>query len=46
MPRPLCKGAHDYQGTCLFVTRGLGFTNLPIRVFCPAEVTEIILRRT
>jgi uncharacterized protein len=45
LPVRFCKGAHDYQGTCLIVTRGMGFTTLPIRVFCPAEVIEIILKR-
>jgi uncharacterized protein len=43
LPRRLCKGAHDYHGACLLVTRGLGFTTLPIRIFCPAEVIEVKL---
>lgn len=45
LPRRLCKGAHEYAGSCLVVTRGMGFTTLPIRVFCPAEVAEIVIRR-
>ena len=44
LPRHLCKGAHNYNGTCLIVTRGMGFTTLPIRVFCPGETIEIVLR--
>ncbi len=46
LPRRLCKGAHDYRGTCLVVTRGLGFTGIPVRAFCPGEATEIVLRGT
>ena len=44
-PRRLCKGAHDVDGTCLVVSRGFGFTTLPVRIFCPAEVVEVRLRR-
>jgi len=44
LPRRLCKGAHEYNGTCLVVTRGLGFTTIPLRIFCPGEVIEIVLR--
>jgi predicted MPP superfamily phosphohydrolase len=40
-PKRLCKGAHDVEGTCLIVSRGFGFTTIPLRVFCPAEVVEI-----
>jgi hypothetical protein len=43
-PRRLCKGAHEVGGTCLVVSRGFGFTTLPLRVFCPAEIIEIVLR--
>lgn len=43
-PRRLCKGAHEVGGTCLVVSRGFGFTTLPLRIFCPAEVIEIVLR--
>jgi len=43
LPRQLCKGAHDVEGTCLIVNRGFGFTTIPLRVFCPAEVVEIML---
>ena len=44
-PKRLCKGAHDVEGTCLVVNRGFGFTTIPLRVFCPAEVVEIELKR-
>jgi predicted MPP superfamily phosphohydrolase len=43
-PKRMCKGAHDVEGTCLVVSRGFGFTTIPLRVFCPAEVVEIELR--
>ena len=42
-PRALAKGAHDMDGTCLLVTRGLGFTTIPVRMFCPAELIDIKL---
>ena len=45
LPRPLCHGVHDFAGTCLVVSRGMGFSTLPIRAFCPAEVVEIVLRK-
>jgi predicted MPP superfamily phosphohydrolase len=45
LPRRMCKGAHDIDGTCLLVNRGLGFTNIPARVFCPGEVVEIVFQR-
>jgi predicted MPP superfamily phosphohydrolase len=43
LPRHLCKGAHDVDGTCLIVGRGFGFTSIPVRAFCPAEVVEVRL---
>ena len=44
LPRHLCKGAHELgDGTCLVVNRGLGFATIPLRMFCPAEVIEIVL---
>jgi predicted MPP superfamily phosphohydrolase len=43
LPRHMCKGAHDFDGTCLIVSRGFGYTTIPIRLFCPAEVVEIRL---
>jgi predicted MPP superfamily phosphohydrolase len=45
LPRRLCKGAHDFRGTCLLVSRGLGFTTIPLRIFCPGEVIEIVLKK-
>ena len=45
LPRHLCKGVHRAADTWLVVSRGLGFTGLPFRVFCPAEIIEITLSR-
>jgi uncharacterized protein len=39
------QGIHRYEDTWFVVNRGLGFSTLPIRVFCPAEVIEVRLRR-
>jgi predicted MPP superfamily phosphohydrolase len=44
LPRRLCKGAHDVNGTCMVVGRGFGFTTMPVRLWCPAEIVEIELR--
>jgi len=45
LPRRLTKGVHKVNDTWLVVSRGLGFTTLPIRLFCPAEVIEVTLTR-
>jgi predicted MPP superfamily phosphohydrolase len=46
LPRRFCTGVHRYQRTWLIVNRGLGFTHLPIRLFCPTEVVEVRLKRS
>jgi predicted MPP superfamily phosphohydrolase len=45
LPRRLCSGVHRINNSWLIVNRGLGFSSLPIRVFCPAEVIEIRLEK-
>lgn len=45
LPRRLCRGVNRAADTWLVVNRGLGFTNLPIRLFCPAEIIELKLTR-
>jgi predicted MPP superfamily phosphohydrolase len=45
LPRRLCKGIHRVGGTWLIVHRGFGYSGLPVRVFCPAEVIEMRLVR-
>jgi predicted MPP superfamily phosphohydrolase len=43
LPRRLSKGVHRYEGTWLVVSRGIGFAGMPLRVFCPGEVGEIVV---
>lgn len=43
LPRQYAHGVHRWNSTWLVVHRGLGFSLLPIRLFCPAEVIEITL---
>jgi predicted MPP superfamily phosphohydrolase len=45
LPRTLCRGVHRVNDTWLVIGRGLGFATHQIRVFCPAEVIELELRR-
>lgn len=40
-PWPYYKGIHRRDGTWYIVSRGLGFSGLPVRLNCPAEVAEI-----
>jgi uncharacterized protein len=43
LPKHLCKGVHRFGRTHLVINRGFGFASIPLRLFCPAEVIEIIL---
>jgi predicted MPP superfamily phosphohydrolase len=43
LPRPLCRGTHQVDQTWLVINHGLGFSGLPLRVMCPAEVVELTL---
>ena len=43
--RRFCKGVHRFGEAWLVVSRGLGFTGLGMRLFCPAEVIEVKLVR-
>jgi predicted MPP superfamily phosphohydrolase len=45
LPRRLCSGLHWVDRTWLIVSRGFGFSGLPVRLFCPAEVLEVRLTR-
>ena len=45
MPRRLCTGIHWVDRTWLVVNRGFGFSGMPMRMFCPAEVLELKLTR-
>ena len=44
MHRRYCKGVHRYGNTWLVVSRGMGFSQVPLRMFCPSEAIEIRLR--
>lgn len=43
MPPRFCKGVHRIDKTWFAVSNGFGFTSLPVRLFCPAEVVEFTL---
>ena len=43
VPRRFCKGIHRIDKTWFIVSRGLGFSGPPIRLFCPAEAMELTL---
>jgi predicted MPP superfamily phosphohydrolase len=43
---PFVAGGYRRGGAMLYVSRGTGFWGPPMRLFAPAEITEIVLRRT
>lgn len=43
LPRRFCSGIHQVDKTWLVISRGFGFSSLPIRLFCPSEVIDIKL---
>jgi predicted MPP superfamily phosphohydrolase len=45
LPMKYFLGIHRMGKTWFVVNRGLGFSTLPIRIFCPAEVIEIVLKK-
>jgi hypothetical protein len=45
LPAKLISGIHWVYDTWLVANPGLGFSGLPIRLFCPAQVIEIRLRK-
>jgi uncharacterized protein len=44
MPRRLAMGLNEHRGTQVFVSRGVGYSGLDIRIGCPPEVALITLR--
>ena len=47
LPRQMSKGLHRLPwGGHLFVSRGIGTAAYPVRLFCPAQVVEIVLTST
>ena len=43
---PFVAGRYRRNGAELYVSRGTGFWGPPMRLFAPAEVTELVLRRS
>jgi len=43
LPKSQSHGIHKFDQTQLIIGRGLGFSTLPVRAFCPAEVIEVIV---
>lgn len=43
LPREYCKGVHRIGNTWLVVSRGLGFSGLPMRLFCSPEAIDLRL---
>jgi predicted MPP superfamily phosphohydrolase len=41
---PTVAGRYSKNGAELYVSRGTGFWGPPMRLFAPAEITEIVLR--
>jgi predicted MPP superfamily phosphohydrolase len=41
---PYTQGLYREEGSCLYVSRGLGVVGLPVRVAAPPEITVITLR--
>ncbi len=41
--RKYMQGLHKFKNTSLYVTRGIGTVFLPLRLFCPPEITVINL---
>lgn len=44
LPRHLIMGLHDYEGIPVFVSRGIGYSGLDIRLWCPSEIALITVR--
>ncbi len=45
LPRAMCNGVHCTENGCLIVSRGVGHTDLPVRLFAPPQVIELVLVR-
>jgi len=44
LPRRYCSGVHRLGDSWLVVSRGMGYSSYAIRVFCPAEVVEVVVK--
>lgn len=45
VPTAFLKGAWDYHGTLGYTSRGTGSCGVPLRFFCPPEITLHVLER-
>jgi predicted MPP superfamily phosphohydrolase len=45
MAVPFVAGFYRHAGSTLYVSRGTGFWGPPLRLFAPAEITELVLMR-
>lgn len=45
LPKRFCAGLHEWSGTWMNVSRGLGFSHWQLRTFCPPELHVFTLRR-
>lgn len=43
LPQELSRGVHRLAHSWFIVSRGFGFSETPVRIFCPAEVIELRL---
>lgn len=43
LPKECVSGVHRFGSTWLVVSRGLGFSSIPVRVFCRPEIIELRL---
>lgn len=39
LDRKYMSGLHHYNGTQIYINRGIGTANIPVRFFCPPEIT-------
>ena len=44
LPRRFAMGLHHYQQVPIFVTRGIGYSGIDLRLDCPSEVALLTLR--
>jgi predicted MPP superfamily phosphohydrolase len=45
LSQPFLAGLHRREGSQIYVSRGTGYWGPPMRLACPAEITEIVVRR-
>lgn len=44
LPRRYAMGAYEYDGVPTYVSRGVGTSGAPARLYCPPEITIVTLR--